>query len=218
MNVESLLDAGSALIVIGGTLIATLLRSGFSDCRVASGAIAALFGKRFDAQRARSELSVQIREIREDGLLRADPHPIGDREFDEVTDALIGHRSLTALHEAHEAHRRRRMKENERAVQVLSQATELAPIFGLAGTLLSLAQLPEGGIAAAAYAGTISMAVLTTLYGLLLANLVLAPLARIVERAAIAEEREREQLVEWLASQLASAMPRPHVAPLREAV
>ena len=58
------------------------------------------------------------------------------------------------------------------------------------------------------FAGAISMAVLTTLYGLLLANIVLAPLARMVERAAKAEERDRQKLVGWLAGQVAPALPR----------
>jgi chemotaxis protein MotA len=56
--------------------------------------------------------------------------------------------------------------------------------------------------------GAISMAVSATLYGLLLANLLLAPLARAVERAAAQEESERQKIVDWLADQVASAMPR----------
>ena len=60
------------------------------------------------------------------------------------------------------------------------------------------------------------MAVLTTLYGLLLANLVLAPLARLVERAAAREERERQKIVDWLAGHLADAMPETRRRPDRD--
>ncbi len=59
---------------------------------------------------------------------------------------------------------------SDRAVRTLAQAAELAPVFGLAGTLISLSQLPAEGLARGALGGAISMAVLTTLYGLLLAN------------------------------------------------
>lgn len=52
------------------------------------------------------------------------------------------------------------------------------------------------------------MAVLTTLYGLLLANIVLAPLSRAVDRAAMREEAERQKLIDWVAGQLREAMPR----------
>ena len=152
---------------------------------------------------------MQIRDIREDGLLRANPRHFGDSEFDDVTDALIGSRSVPALLASHEDHKTRRMEAANRAVRTLAQAAELAPVFGLAGTLLSLARLPVEGLTKGAYMGSISMAVLTTLYGLLLANLVLAPLARIVERAASTEERERQKLVDWLAQQVSSAINAP---------
>jgi len=41
----------------------------------------------------------------------------------------------------------------------------------------------------------------------LLGNLFFAPLARIVERAARAEERERQLLVDWLEDQVAPVIP-----------
>ncbi len=46
-------------------------------------------------------------------------------------------------------------------------------------------------------------------YGLLLAHLILFPLARLVERQGGREEAERQRLVEWLSVQLRDAMPRP---------
>ncbi len=208
MDFANLFDAPSAAVVVGGTLLATVLRCGLGDCRLALERLGQLGQSRFDADGARAELAVQVQEIRRDGLLRAEPHHFGDSEFDEATDALIANRSIGALVAAHEAHKARRQKASERAVRTLAQAAELAPVFGLAGTLISLSQLPADGIARGAFAGAISMAVLTTLYGLLLANLVLAPLARMVERAANAEEAERQKLVDWLAEQVAPAMPR----------
>ncbi|HEX8057429.1 MAG TPA: MotA/TolQ/ExbB proton channel family protein, partial [Novosphingobium sp.] len=85
--------------------------------------------------------------------------------------------------------------------------SELAPVFGLAATLISLSQLPADGINRHAYMGAISMAVTATLYGILLANLFFAPLARAVERAAAKEETERQKIVTWLAGQVTAAMP-----------
>ncbi len=208
MNPASLLDPASAAIVVGGTLLATVLRCGLRNCGLAVTAVAQLGRPGFDTEGARSEMAVQIREIQKDGLLRAHPHHFGDREFDEATEVLIGRRSVPALLAAHENHKARRVDASERAVSTLAQGAELAPVFGLAGTLISLSQLPVDGIARGAFAGAISMAVLTTLYGLLLANLLLAPLARLVERAANAEERERQKIVDWLASQVAPVMAR----------
>ncbi|HEX4848386.1 MAG TPA: MotA/TolQ/ExbB proton channel family protein [Novosphingobium sp.] len=229
MDMMQLVDGPSAAIVGGGTLLATLLRAGFGDCRVTLIKLGQLGRSPFDAQAARAELGAQIQEIRKDGLLRAVPHRYGDSEFDEATEALIGNRSVAALVKAHEKHKARRLAEAERAVRTLAQAAELAPVFGLAGTLVSLSQLPAEGLAQGALGGAISMAVLTTLYGLLAANLLLAPLSRMVERAAQREERQRQELIDWLAWQVADACPtaarperplrpeRPAAAPLAEA-
>jgi chemotaxis protein MotA len=207
MNLMNLVDGPSAAIVFGGTLVATVLRAGLGDCRYSLVKLAQLGGKRFDADAARAELAQQVQEIRKDGLLRAVPHQYGDREFDEATEALIGARSVSALLAAHEKHKTRRLGESTRAVRTLAQAAELAPVFGLAGTLISLSQLPQDGLAKGAIGAAISMAVLTTLYGLLAANLLLAPLARMVERRALAEERARQQLIDWLADQVSDACP-----------
>lgn len=207
MNVASLLDPASATIVVGGTLLATLLRSGWGDSRLALAAVAGLGRSRFDADEARAELAVKIREIQKEGVLRVQPRQFGDRALDEATDRMIGSRSVSVLLETHEAHKARRMRDDNRAVRTLAQAAELAPVFGLAATLVSLSQLPADGINRQAYMGAISMAVAATLYGLLLANLVLAPLARAVERAATREEEERQKIVDWLAKQVATALP-----------
>lgn len=207
MNLMNLVDGPSAAIVLGGTLLATVLRAGRGDCLHTLGKLGQLGTPGFDPTTARAELAQQVQEIRRDGLLRAVPHHYNDPEFDEATDALIGHRSISALLAAHEKHKARRLGESTRAVRTLAQAAELAPVFGLAGTLISLSQLPAEGVARGAYAGAISMAVVTTLYGLLLANLLLAPLSRMVERRAMKEERQRQELIDWLTAQIAEACP-----------
>ena len=217
MNPAALFDPASAAIVLGGTVLATFLRCGTTNCRLVAVSLSQLGRKPFDAQGTKADLAVQVREIQQAGLLRASSHHFGDREFDEATDALIGRRSVAALHAAHENHRARRADTSSRASATLAQAAELAPVFGLAGTLVSLSQLPADGIARGAYAGAIGMAVLTTLYGLLLANLLLAPLARIIERAAAAEERERQLIVDWLARQVAPEIPQRRSAELEAA-
>lgn len=207
MNWMILIDPRSAAIVFGGTAVATLLRCGLGDCRVALARAVRLGRSGFDADQTRAELSGQIQDIHRDGLYRAAPHPVADCEFGEVTDALLHSRSLAALLARHKAHRARRLNQSERATRTFAQAAELAPVFGLAGTLISLSQLPADGLARGAFTGAIAMAVVTTLYGLLSANLVLAPLARMIERAALDEEAQRQQVIDWLADQVAGELP-----------
>jgi chemotaxis protein MotA len=202
MNPATLFDPSSFAIVVGGTVLATALRCGITNCRIAIGAMAQIGRPGFDAAQTRAELAVQIRAIQRDGLLRAQPHHFGDREFEDETAVLLGTRSVAGLVAAHEAHKTRRLDLARRAATTFAQACELAPAFGLAGTLIALTQLPAGGIARDGYSAAISMAVLSTLYGILLANILLAPLARVIERAANAEEAQRQSIVEWLTVQV----------------
>lgn len=207
MQLQHLFDATSAVIVVGGTCLATVLRCGLGDTRAALGAVAGLVGKSFDADGVRAELAVHVRGIQKDGVIRTEPRLFGDAEIDEATDALIGTRSVAALHGAHLTHKRRRNQHLLRAVRTLNQAADLAPVFGLAGTLISLSQLPTGHGAGFTFGSAISMAVLTTLYGLLLGNLVFSPLSRAVARRASHEEKARQNVLDWLEKQLAEAVP-----------
>jgi chemotaxis protein MotA len=216
MNSIPLLDLPSLALVLIGTVLATLLRCGWVDARLALHALAQLFTARFDAVHARAELAIQIQEIEEDGLVRAEPHHFGDGEFDEMTDALLLTRSIQALHESHEDHRARRIEASRRAVVVLVCAAELAPVFGLVGTLVALGRLSSTVASSGDFAGAIGMAVATTLYGLVAANFLFAPLAAMISRRADAEDRAREGLIAWLSAAL-EASCRLHPEPARSA-
>ena len=204
--INHLFDLPSAAIVIGGTLVATLLRCGWRECWTAAKLVGQLFTRPFDSTRVRSELAVQVQEIRRDGLLRAEPHRFGDGEFDELSETLIRHRSIEALHDEHERHRARRSVLAGTAGRVLAEAAELAPVLGLAGTLLALGGLSDA-VTTGSYGPAIGAAVTTTLYGLIVANFLFAPLSAAVERRARAEERERRELLDWLADAVGRAAP-----------
>lgn len=206
MTFANLIDPVSLAIVLGGTCIATLLRCGWREVVITAGEIRQLLGEPFDADVARAELARQIQDIQRDGLVRAQPHHFGDREFDEVADVLINQRSIAALLGSHEKHKKRRQRLSNTAVRLFAQAAELAPVFGMVGTLISLNKL-AGGASSENFTAAIAMAVLTTLYGLLVANLIFAPLSRVIERAAEREELERQRLVDWLARQVHEACP-----------
>ena len=64
MNLAILIDGPSALIVLGGTLLATWLRAGNRDCARTLARLTQLGRARFDAEGTRAELSRQVQEIR----------------------------------------------------------------------------------------------------------------------------------------------------------
>lgn len=208
MELAHLFDLLPAAIVVGGTLLATALRAGRADCRATARQIAALFRRPFDPAELRCGLAPLAGEIRRDGVFRAHARPTGDVALDTAIRAMIDGHAASLLLMHHSASRKQRLAYTHRAAVTLAQAADLAPVFGLAGTLVSLAQLSGAGIARAQFMNAISVSVLATLYGLLLANFLLAPLARAVERRAEREEIARQDLIDWIAAQFSAVAPR----------
>ena len=203
-----LFDLASAAVVLGGTALATLARAGWRDLGVTMREAAALARHRFDFAAARAALASEVESIRHDGVLRARPVALSDSDLADCTAALTRHRSVAALIAQHQQHRARREDRRARALATLNAAAELSPVFGLVGTLVGLAQLPATGLGSeGAVMAAVSTAILTTLYGLLTAHLLILPLAGMIERRGRAEEEQRERLVQWLAQQVAPACP-----------
>ena len=203
MNYLILLDGPSAAIVLGGTVLGTVMRSGLWRSSVALRGLKGAVGRTFDADRARSALAVQVQDIQRDGLLRAEPRRSGDPEFDAMTETILGRRTVAALLATHETQARARRAQSEIAVSTFSLAAELAPVFGLAGTLVALSQLSTDAVPGTMLTGSIPMAVVTTFLGVIAAHLFFAPIARFIERRAEKEEYERQKLVDWLAREVA---------------
>ena len=219
MDFMALLDATGAAIVLGGTLLATLAGSGRREISAMFASLWHLTERQFDYERARAEIARDVEAIRVDGVLRARPMRSSDSEIATVTEALIHDRSLTSLIDAHDRFRRDRMHLRQRALRPIRLAGEMAPVFGMAGTLFSLSQMDTGAAAGAASMSSIGLAVVTTLYGLLAAHLVFHPLASLAERRGQAEEAGRQQLIDWMARQLAGSLPStPKTAPRLERV
>lgn len=189
-------DPISFLLVLSGSVGITILRCGWGEARDAVRTAFSLLRPPFDRAEAKAEMAKQVREIADDGFVRAEAHHIGDGEFDNLTDLLISRRSVDALFEEHELYKSDRADKAARAGRVFDVAAEAGPIMGLAGTLIALASQRAGG--SADLVAAVGMAVLTTLYGLLIANVVFAPVANAIARRNETEERDREAVLAWL--------------------
>ena len=207
MDFMALLDGVGASIVLGGTLLATLLGSGRRELTAAVASLWQLAGSPFDYERARAEIARDVESLRQDGVLRSRPFRSSDSEIASVTDALIHDRSLASLIEAHERFKHQRTQARKLAQRPIRLAAEMAPVFGMAGTLFSLSQLDYDPAVGNGAMGSIGIAIVTTLYGLMLAHLVFHPLASLIERRGLGEEDNRQLLIDWMARQLAGAIP-----------
>lgn len=202
-------DAGALFIVLTGTVMATLARVGAKDMILALRSAAMLTRAGFDENANRTAFARWARAIRKRGVLGAESAMPPDPDLGLSLLALVRTGSINALHAAHEDACAAKLEACGRAVRVFEQAGELAPVFGLVGTLFSMTQLTPGtgAEANALTLGAIATAVLSSLYGVLAAHFLFLPLAHAIARRAQAEEEAREALIQWLATEIANPTP-----------
>ncbi len=206
-SIASLFDPGALAIVVAGTVLATVARSGWRDFGAALRAASGLARRGFRAEDNRKALALALTAIQRDGSHRADPALPPDRALGLMLETFLRHGTIEALGNARRSQRAQDEARRISAAQVFGWAGELAPVFGLIGTLYGLTQLsPGAGVnTAATIMGAVSTAVLTSLYGALLAHLLCLPLASAIERRGLAEEQAREVLADWFMAQVERA-------------
>lgn len=203
-TMTSLFDPGALGVVVAGTVLATAARCGWRDFGAALRTASMLGRRGFDPDANRRALAQALTAIQRDGAHRAEPALPPDRTLGLMVESFLRHGTLAALENVRGT--RRGLDEARRisAAQVFACAGELAPVFGLIGTLYGLTQLAPGGAASptATIMGAVSTAVLTSLYGALLAHLVCFPVASAIERRGLGEDCEREALADWFVDQV----------------
>jgi chemotaxis protein MotA len=190
-------DAPSLLIVVGGTLAVTVASTSLGDVATAwRSAGRALVQSALDPRSAARQMMLLAEAARRTGpeMLKA---VLADLRHDPFL-----HRSIALVTEGLPPDEVERMLAGEvettgaghaRAAAVLRRASEVAPAMGLIGTLVGLVQMLGGLNDPATIGPAMALALLTTFYGAVLGNVVLAPLAGKLERNA-----EEEALVKTL--------------------
>lgn len=201
---SSLFDPAALAIVLTGTVIATLARCGWHDFGGALAAAGRLARGGFRADANRKALAQAAGAIQRDGARRADPALPPDPALAQLVAAYLRHGALDTLGSLRRTDRAIGEARRLVAVHVFTCAGELAPVFGLIGTLYGFTQLTPDPNAATTMTimSAVSTAVLTSLYGALTAHLVCFPLASAIERRGLAEEAEREALADWFIARI----------------
>lgn len=208
-------------IVILGTVLATVIRVGGEDVAVALKQASLLFRARFDLDTNRTALARWAREILKRGVLGAESPMPPDADLARAIKALVRNGSVHALRAAHAETSAHKLRDSRRAMRVFEQAGDLAPVFGLVGTLFSMTELAPGGGADATSVSlaAIATAVLSSLYGVLTAHFLFLPLAEAVARRSQREDEARDALIGWLVGEIAGVVPvslGSRVTPLHE--
>ena len=179
-------DVPSLLIVLGGTLAVTVASFSMDEIRAAGKAIArAVTDNRKDPRRAARTVIRLSEKARKDGILALQDlsptfrqDPFLERAMGLVIDGAPTAEIEKILHSEVRAMTARHAK----GAQILRRAAEVAPAMGLIGTLVGLVQMLGTLDDPSRIGPAMAVALLTTFYGAVLANMVFTPLANKLER------------------------------------
>jgi chemotaxis protein MotA len=174
------IDPVALLIVLGGTIGATLIHFPLYDIEQAWQAFRSIWVVKLYHPLERIEYLVNLSQtVRRDGLL------VLEHEAERVDDPFL-RRAFELTVDGQQHQDVKRVLETEirttndrasRAIQVFQTMGTTAPALGLIGTLIGLIQMLSNLQDPASVGPAMSVALVTTLYGAVLANLVFLPTA-----------------------------------------
>jgi chemotaxis protein MotA len=177
-NPVMFIDVPSILIVVGGTVGATLIRNPMAAVMsVVKVAAKAFTVKAIDPAALITEIVTLSRKARKEGMLALENVPI-EYEFLEKAIALcVDGVDVEQIRGILESDMRGMAARHRRGAQILDGMAEVAPAFGMIGTLIGLVQMLASMSDPSSIGPAMAVALLTTLYGALIANVVCIPLA-----------------------------------------
>ncbi|MDP1028194.1 MotA/TolQ/ExbB proton channel family protein [Sphingomonas sp. KR1UV-12] len=208
MQLMTLLDPVALAIVGGGTVLVTILRTPFRDLVGGVGALRILWRTPFDAERLLRQVAALTRISRRHGVFQLDRAVIADGDVAAAVAMIVDGAEPDEV-EALVRHRRRaRIDRHVAAAELWAAAAETAPAMGMVGTLIGLARMFADMEDTSKIGAGMAVALMATLYGALLANLVFAPIAARLRAAGRIEASERAQLDAPLVALAALQAPR----------
>ena len=197
---DQFFDPLAVLIVIGGTIVGTVLSTTRGDLGRAFGALGPLLRADpvADGEAARRAVR-RIERISEyKGIFCADrvksPGAFVHRVACRLADASGAQAFAVWAHEEMEERRAR----HAAAIGVWRHAAELAPSMGMIGTVIGLTAMFARMTDPAAMGPAMAVAMLTTLYGLIVAACVAGPVATRLERLSRAECHWQQLVIDRL--------------------
>jgi chemotaxis protein MotA len=206
-NFGPFLDPLALAIVLGGTVVAVVLRTPLADLGRGLAALRTLGRRRFDVGPLLAQIAALGRIARRHGVIALDRSVIADPDVAAAVAAIVDSATPEQITTLLEERRLHRFERHRTAAEMWSGAADIAPAMGMIGTLIGLVQMFTAMADPKTIGAAMAIALLTTLYGAVIASLIATPIAARLKRRARHEAQERARLAAPLA-ELASVQPR----------
>jgi len=179
-SLVTFLSASSVVVVVGGVFAASMVNYGLSDFKI--GLSTLLFTVKNKGRDFRTDIeliNMFARRARRNGMLSLDDDvqkiqdPYLQNGLQIVIDGIAGDDLIQILDDQIRAYQR----QVESSVSILESMAGYAPGFGMIGTVIGMILMLQNISDPESLGAGLSIALLTTLYGSILANMIFTPLA-----------------------------------------
>lgn len=199
----------SVLIVVGGTLATAFIRAGMSDVfnsmKVAMNAFSV---KLSNPQEVIQEIVTLANIARKNGLIVLEQQPINDPFLKKAIMYCVDGHEAEFIEEVLQKEVTLTVERHEAGQAVFKGMGDAAPAFGMIGTLVGLVQMLATMDDPQSIGPSMAVALLTTMYGAIMANLIFLPLADKLALRSQQEERNRQLIIEGVLGILKGLNPR----------
>ena len=190
------IDTPSMLIVIGGTFFAVMYRSTLPMFLASFGALAKVF---MPGAKKHDELVTRITELagiaRKDGMMALEGQEVPDKFFEKGLQMLVDGADESKLTDQLNKEVKAMKARHEDMTGVFQAWVDLAPAMGMIGTLIGLVAMLGNMADPKAIGPAMAVALLTTLYGAMIANCIFMPIVTKLEGYSAHELLYREMVV-----------------------
>jgi chemotaxis protein MotA len=209
---EAFINFPSILITVGGTVGTIIMATPVAELKKVPASFRKVFSKGSgnDSVGVVKKLVLFSRKARSDGLLALEeeanslPNPFIRKSIQLVVDGTAPELVRSILDSEIDLLERR----NAVSRKVFDLASELAPAFGMLGTLIGLIQMLRNLDDPGALGPGMAVALLTTFYGSFIANVIAIPMSRKLASQSAREILHHELIVEGVLSIQAGENPR----------
>lgn len=199
----------SILIVVGGTFATAFIRFSMADViNSVKVVLNTFFVKLSNPQEIIQEIVSLANIARKNGLIVLEQQPINDPFLKKAIMYCVDGHEAEFIEEVLKKEVNLTVERHEVGQGLFKGMGDAAPAFGMIGTLVGLVQMLASMEDPASIGPAMAVALLTTLYGAVMANLFFIPLADKLALRSQEEERNRKLIIEGVLGILKGLNPR----------
>lgn len=193
------LDVASVLIVVGGTFMVTLMQVSLGDFLGSFAIGMKAFFYKVDNPKQLIEEGVALADVaRKNGLLALEGQEIGNDFMKKGIGLCVDGHDPALVQRMLSKEIDLMLERHEVGIGMFKNMAMMAPAMGMIGTLVGLVQMLANMSDPAAIGPAMAVALLTTLYGAVIANVFAQPMADKLARATDIERTNKSLIMETI--------------------